>query len=207
MPASPKPVGPGDQVLLVDGSSFVFRAYFQSANQPDRYNVRSSDHMPTGALRMFCAKLLQFVRDGAAGVMPTRLAIVFDKSEGSHRNELYADYKGHRPDAPDDLKVQMPLMREAVRAFGLEPIELERYEADDLIATYARQAEARGACVLIVSSDKDLMQLVGPLVRFYDFESGSKGKPGYRPERNLDRDAIIEKWAASRRRRSATCWR
>jgi DNA polymerase I len=194
MPASPKPVGPGDQVLLVDGSSFVFRAYFQSANQPDRYNVRSSDHMPTGALRMFCAKLLQFVREGAAGVLPTRLAIVFDKSEGSHRNELYADYKGHRPDAPDDLKVQMPLMREAVRAFGLEPIELERYEADDLIATYARQAEARGACVLIVSSDKDLMQLVGPLVRFYDFESGSKGKPGYRPERNLDRDAIVEKW-------------
>lgn len=189
-----KPVGPGDQVLLVDGSSFIFRAYFQSINQPERYNFRPSDGLPTGAVRLFCAKLAQFVQEGAAGVMPTHLAIVFDKSEGSFRKEIFPDYKGHRPDAPDDLKRQMPLMRDAVRAFGLHPIELQRYEADDLIATYSRQAEARGAGVIIVSSDKDLMQLVGELVRFYDFESGQKGKPGYRPERNLDRAAIIERW-------------
>ncbi len=145
-------------------------------------------------MRLFCAKLAQFVQEGAAGVMPTHLAIVFDKSEGSFRKEIFPDYKGHRPDAPDDLKRQMPLMRDAVRAFGLHPIELQRYEADDLIATYSRQAEGRGAGVIIVSSDKDLMQLVGDLVRFYDFESGQKGKPGYRPERNLDRAAIIERW-------------
>ncbi|MCF4128535.1 DNA polymerase I [Methylobacterium sp. SyP6R] len=189
-----KPVGPGDQVLLVDGSSFIFRAYFQSINQPERYNFRPSDGLPTGAVRLFCAKLAQFVQEGAAGVMPTHLAIVFDKSEGSFRKEIFPDYKGHRPDAPDDLKRQMPLMRDAVRAFGLHPIELQRYEADDLIATYSRQAEGRGAGVIIVSSDKDLMQLVGDLVRFYDFESGQKGKPGYRPERNLDRAAIIERW-------------
>ncbi|TGE02322.1 DNA polymerase I [Methylobacterium nonmethylotrophicum] len=189
-----KPVGPGDQVLLVDGSSFIFRAYFQSINQPERYNFRPSDGLPTGAVRLFCAKLAQFVQEGAAGVMPTHLGIVFDKSEGSFRKEIFPDYKGHRPDAPDDLKRQMPLMRDAVRAFGLHPIELQRYEADDLIATYARQAEARGAGVIIVSSDKDLMQLVGDLVRFYDFESGQKGKPGYRPERNLDRAAIVERW-------------
>ncbi|WP_407518766.1 DNA polymerase I [Methylobacterium oryzisoli] len=189
-----KPVGPGDQVLLVDGSSFIFRAYFQSINQPERYNFRPSDGLPTGAVRLFCAKIAQFVQDGAAGIQPTHLAIVFDKSEGSFRKEIFPDYKGHRPDAPDDLKRQMPLMRDAVRAFGLEPIELERYEADDLIATYARQAEARGAGVIIVSSDKDLMQLVGDLVRFYDFESGQKGKPGYRPERNLDAAAIVERW-------------
>ncbi|HEX2555246.1 MAG TPA: DNA polymerase I [Microvirga sp.] len=188
------PVGPGDQIFLVDGSSFIFRAYFQSMNQPERYNSRPSDGLPTGALRLFCSKLLQFVRDGAAGLKPTHLVIVFDKSEGSHRKELYADYKGHRPDAPDDLKAQMPLMREAVRAFGLEPVEQERYEADDLIATYAVQAAERGAEVLIVSSDKDLMQLVGPRVRFYDFESGQKGKPGYRPERNLDEAAVTERW-------------
>ncbi len=188
------PVGPGDHIFLVDGSSFIFRAYFQSMNQPERYNSRPSDGLPTGALRLFCSKLLQFVRDGAAGLKPTHLVIVFDKSEGSHRKELYADYKGHRPDAPDDLKAQMPLMREAVRAFGLEPVEQERYEADDLIATYAVQAAERGADVLIVSSDKDLMQLVGPLVRFYDFESGQKGKPGYRPERNLDEAAVTERW-------------
>ncbi|WP_018045507.1 DNA polymerase I [Methylobacterium sp. 88A] len=194
-PTSPSaPVGPGDQIILVDGSSFIFRAYFQSINQDQKYNTRPSDGLPTGAVRLFCTKIAQFVQDGAAGIKPTHLAIVFDKSEGSFRKELFPDYKGHRPDAPDDLKRQMPLMREAVRAFGLQPIELERYEADDLIATYSRQAEARGAGVIIVSSDKDLMQLVGPLVRFYDFESGVKGKPGHRPERNLDLDAIIAKW-------------
>jgi DNA polymerase I len=193
IPAS-APVGPGDQIILVDGSSFIFRAYFQSINQDQKYNTRPSDGLPTGAVRLFCTKIAQFVQEGAAGVMPTHLAIVFDKSEGSFRKELFPDYKGHRPDAPDDLKRQMPLMRDAVRAFGLQPIELIRYEADDLIATYSRQAEARGAGVIIVSSDKDLMQLVGPLVRFYDFESGAKGKPGYRPERNLDREAIIAKW-------------
>ncbi|RDI62497.1 DNA polymerase I [Microvirga subterranea] len=192
--ASSRPVQAGDHVFLVDGSSFIYRAYFQSMNQDSKYNSRISDGMPTGAVRLFVSKLLQFVRDGAAGFMPTHLAIVLDKSEGSFRKELYEDYKGHRPDAPDDLKVQMPIMREAIRAFGLEPVEKERYEADDLIATYAVQAAQRGADVLIVSSDKDLMQLVGPHVCFYDFESGSKGKPGYRPERNLDEAAVTERW-------------
>ncbi|UVF19512.1 DNA polymerase I [Microvirga terrae] len=193
MPSS-RPVQAGDHVFLVDGSSFIFRAYFQSMNQDQKYNARSSDGMPSGAVRLFVSKLLQFMRDGAAGLRPTHLAIVLDKSEGSFRKELYEDYKGHRPDAPQDLKVQMPIMREAIRAFGLEPVELQRYEADDLIATYTQQAKARGADVLIISSDKDLMQLVGPKVCFYDFESGSKGKPGYRPERNLDEAAVIEKW-------------
>jgi DNA polymerase-1 len=192
--ASSRPVQAGDHVFLVDGSSFIFRAYFQSMNQDQKYNARSSDGMPTGAVRLFVSKLLQFMRDGAAGLRPTHLAIVLDKSEGSFRKELYEGYKGHRPDAPEDLKVQMPIMREAIRAFGLEPVELQRYEADDLIATYTQQAKARGADVLIISSDKDLMQLVGPKVCFYDFESGSKGKPGYRPERNLDEAAVTEKW-------------
>ncbi|MBF9233294.1 DNA polymerase I [Microvirga alba] len=192
--ASSRPVSAGDHVFLVDGSSFIFRSYFQSMNQDSKYNSRTSDGMPTGAVRLFVTKLLQFIRDGAAGFKPTHLAIVLDKSEGSFRKELYEDYKGHRPDAPEDLKVQMPIMREAIRAFGLEPIEQARYEADDLIATYAQEAKARGAQVLIVTSDKDLMQLVGPLVAFYDFESGSKGKPGYRPERNLDEAAVTEKW-------------
>ena len=194
--AAGAPVGAGDRVILVDGSSFIFRAFFQSMNTKDgdKYNFRPSDGMPTGAVRLFCTKIAQFVQEGAAGVRPSHLGIVFDKSEGSFRKEMFPDYKGHRPDAPEDLKKQMPLMREAVRAFGLHAVELERYEADDLIATYARQAEARGAEVIIVSSDKDLMQLVGERIRFYDFESGAKGKPGYRPERNLDRDAIVAKW-------------
>ncbi|MGY6644866.1 MAG: DNA polymerase I [Salinarimonas sp.] len=186
-------IGKGDRLILVDGSSFVFRAFFQSMNQDAKYNYRS-DGLPTGALRMFCVKLWQFIREGAAGVTPTHLAIVLDKSEGSFRREIYPEYKGHRPDAPEDLKRQMPLMRDAVRAFGLIPVELERYEADDLIAAYATQAAEAGAEVVIVSADKDLMQLVGPNVRFFDFESGVKGKNGYRPERNLDVDGVIERW-------------
>jgi len=185
---------PDDQVLLVDGSSFVFRAYFQSMNQDRRYNARPSDGLPTGAVRLFCAKLLQFVRDGALGVKPTVMAIVFDQSEDSFRRELYPAYKAHRPDPPAELIPQFPLMREAVRAFGMTPVEMPRWEADDIIATYARQASEAGAQTLIVSADKDLMQLVGDGVTFYDFESGVRGKPGYRPERRLDREGVIEKF-------------
>ena len=191
--ASPLP-GKGDQVFLVDGSSFVFRAYFQSMNQDRKYNSRAGDNLPTGAVRLFCTKLMQFIRDGATGIKPTHLAIVFDKSEVTFRNELYAEYKAHRPDPPAELIPQFGLMREAVRAFGLIPIEQAGYEADDIIATYACEASANGAEVLIVSSDKDLMQMVRPGVTMYDFESGIPGKPGYRPERRLDRDGVIDKF-------------
>ena len=173
MTQAPRPVGPGDHVFLVDGSSFVFRAYFQSIRQDQKYNYRS-DRLPVGAVRLFATKLLQFVRDGAAGVKPTHLAIIFDKSEASFRKEIYPLYKSHRPDPPEDLVPQFPLMRGAVRAFGLTPIEQDRYEADDLIATYARQANERGADVLIVSADKDLMQLVKPGVAMYDPASGER---------------------------------
>ena len=114
------PLKPGDRIFLVDGSSFVFRAYFQSMNQDRKYNVRS-DGLPTGAVRLFCTKLFQFIKDGAVGTRPTHLAIIFDKSEDSFRREIYADYKAHRPDPPSDLIPQFPLMREAVRAFGLDP--------------------------------------------------------------------------------------
>ena len=168
-----RPVQAGDHVFLVDGSSFVFRAYFQSIRQDQKYNYRS-DRLPTGAVRLFCVKLMQFVRDGAMGVKPTHLAIIFDKSENSFRKELYPPYKANRSEPPEDLVPQFPLMREAVRAFGLIPIEQDRYEADDLIATYAAEAEARGADVLIISADKDLMQLVTPKVSMYDPASGER---------------------------------
>ncbi|WP_375459899.1 DNA polymerase I [uncultured Enterovirga sp.] len=191
--AAARPVGPGDQVFLVDGSSFVFRAYFQSMNQDRKYNTRT-DGLPTGAVRLFSTKLMQFIRDGACGIKPTHLAIIFDKSESSFRTEIYADYKAHRPEPPSDLVPQFRLMRDAVRAFGLVPIEQQGFEADDIIATYACRASAAGAEVLIVSSDKDLMQVVRPGVTFYDFESGIPGKPGYRPERRLDREGVIEKF-------------
>jgi DNA polymerase-1 len=189
--AKTKPIGPGDQVFLVDGSSFVFRAYFQSINQEARYNYRS-DGLPTGAVRLFANKLYQFIKEGAVGVMPTHLGIVFDKAEKTFRNEIYADYKGTRSEVPDDLLPQFSLMREAVRAFGLEPVEQQGFEADDLIATYATQAGAAGADVLIISADKDMMQIVSPHINFYDFESGSRGKPGYRPERRIDVAGVVE---------------
>src|SRR5476651_1327148 len=167
MPQNPRPVGPGDHIFLVDGSSFVFRAYFQSIRQDQKYNYRS-DRLPVGAVRLFATKLLQFVRDGAAGMKPTHLAIIFDKSENSFRKALYPAYKANRSEPPEDLVPQFPLMRAATRAFNLIPVEQDKYEADDLIATYARQARERGADVLIVSADKDLMQLVGPGIAMYD---------------------------------------
>src|SRR5580692_8590486 len=169
----PPPVGPDDHIFLVDGSSFVFRAYFQSIRQDQKYNYRS-DRLPVGAVRLFATKVLQFLREGAAGITPTHLAIIFDKSENSFRRELYPAYKAHRPDPPEDLVPQFPLMRDTVRAFGLTPVEQDRYEADDLIATYARQARERGADVLIVSADKDLMQLIGPGVAMFDPASGDR---------------------------------
>ena len=180
MTQSHRPVGPGDHVFLVDGSSFVFRAYFQSIRQDQKYNYRS-DRLPMGAVRLFATKLLQFVRDGAAGIKPTHLAIILDKSEDSFRREIYPPYKAHRPDPPADLVPQFPLMRETVRAFGMIPVEQDRYEADDLIATYARQAREAGADVLIVSADKDLMQLIEPGVAMYDPASGDREERRFGP--------------------------
>lgn len=182
--------GAGDRVFLVDGSSFVFRAYFQSMNQDRKYNYRS-DGLPTGAVRLFCTKLLQFIREGAAGLRPTHLAIIFDKSENSFRKELYPPYKANRPPPPEDLVPQFPLMREAVRAFGLTPVEQDRYEADDLIATYARQAQGAGAEVLIISADKDLMQLIRPGVVMYDPASGTQSRGSYRAERLIGEEEVV----------------
>ncbi len=102
-----RPVGPGDHVFLVDGSSFVFRAYYQSIRQDQKYNYRS-DRLPIGAVRLFSTKLLQFVRDGAAGIKPTHLAMIFDKTENSFRRDLYPAYKSHRKDPPADLVPQFP---------------------------------------------------------------------------------------------------
>lgn len=183
---------PGDHLFLVDGSNFIFRAYFQSINQDRKYNARS-DGLPSGAVRLFATKLFQFVREGVLGVKPTHLAIVFDKSENSFRKEIYPAYKGNRSDPPPDLIPQFPLMRDAVRAFGLIPVEQDIYEADDLIATYARQAREAGADVLIVSADKDLMQLVRPGIAMYDPASGDAKKgAGFRPERRIGEPEVVE---------------
>ena len=165
---SPKPVAAkapakGDHVFLVDGSSYIFRAYH--ALPPLN---RKSDGLQVNAVLGFCNMLWKLLRDMPEDDRPTHLAIVFDKSEITFRNKLYPDYKAHRPPAPDDLIPQFALIREAVRAFDLPCLEQAGFEADDLIATYTRQAGERGATTTIVSSDKDLMQLVTDKVTMYD---------------------------------------
>jgi len=162
-PVAVKAPAKGDHVFLVDGSSYIFRAYH--ALPPLN---RKSDGLQVNAVLGFCNMLWKLLRDMPPDNRPTHLAIIFDKSEVTFRNKLYPDYKAHRPPAPDDLIPQFPLIREAVRAFDLPCLEQAGFEADDLIATYVRLACERGATATIVSSDKDLMQLVTDGVTMYD---------------------------------------
>jgi DNA polymerase-1 len=162
-PVSATALKKGDHVFLVDGSSYIFRAYH--ALPPLN---RKSDGLQVNAVLGFCNMLWKLLRDMPQDNRPTHLAIIFDKSEITFRNKLYPDYKAHRPPAPDDLIPQFPLIREAVKAFDLPCLEQGGFEADDLIATYVREACERGATATIVSSDKDLMQLVNDCVVMYD---------------------------------------
>src|SRR5947199_21853 len=186
-PAS-RPLRKGDHVFLVDGSSYIFRAYFAmfAAAQKSGKKLTRSDGLPIGGVLAFSNMLFKLLREGFDAVKPSHVAVVFDYSEKTFRNEIYPDYKGHRPDPPDELIPQFPLMREAVRAFGLLPIEQRGFEADDIIATYARHAVEAGADATIVAGDKDLMQLVRPGVRMFDPMPGR--------ERPIGRDEVIEKF-------------
>jgi DNA polymerase-1 len=153
----------GKHVFLVDGSSYIFRAYH--ALPPLN---RKSDGLQVNAVLGFCNMLWKLLRDMPPDNRPTHLAIVFDKSEITFRNKLYPDYKAHRPPAPDDLIPQFAFIREAVRAFDLPCLEQNGFEADDLIATYVREASEQGGTATIVSSDKDMMQLVTDRILMYD---------------------------------------
>jgi len=144
----------GDHLYLVDGSGYIFRAYH--ALPP---LTRKSDGLPTGAVAGFSNMLWKLLGDMKSDA-PTHLAVIFDAGSQTFRNEIFADYKANRDEPPDDLIPQFPLTREATRAFGVACVEQDGFEADDLIATYARLAREAGARVTIVSSDKDLMQLV-----------------------------------------------
>jgi DNA polymerase-1 len=165
-------------VYLIDGSGYIFRAYH--ALPP----LTRSDGTPVGAVQGFCNMLWKLLEDLKGEDEPSHLAVIFDYSGKSFRNDIYPDYKAHRPPAPEDLVPQFPLIRDATRAFGTPCIEMEGFEADDLIATYARQAEAKGAKVTIVSSDKDLMQLVGDKVTMFDTMKN----------RRIDPDGVVEKF-------------
>src|SRR2546427_7065883 len=192
-PVAVKAPAKGDHVFLVDGSSYIFRAYH--ALPPLN---RKSDGLQVNAVLGFCNMLWKLLRDMKPEERPSHLAVVFDKSERTFRTEMYADYKANRTEPPDDLRPQFPLIREAVRAFDLPCLEQNGFEADDLIATYVRQACEAGATATIVASDKDLMQLVNDCVVMYDSMKDRRiGIPevmekfGVPPEKVVEVQALI----------------
>ena len=155
--------GKGHHLHLIDGSGFIFRAYH--ALPP---LTRKSDGLPVGAVSGFCNMLFKIIEDQKGSNAPTHLVVVFDAKGKTFRSDIYPEYKMNRPPAPEDLVPQFPLTRDATRAFGLACIEQEGFEADDIMASLAIQARDAGGHVTIVSSDKDLMQLVGNGVEMYD---------------------------------------
>jgi DNA polymerase I len=188
-----QPLKKSDHLFLVDGSSYIFRAYH--ALPPIN---RKSDGLQLNAVFGFCNMLWKLLRDMKSEEKPTHLAVVFDLSERTFRTEMYPDYKAHRPDPPDDLRPQFPLIRHAVQAFDLPCLEQQGFEADDLIATYVRQASEAGATSTIVSSDKDLMQLVTERVVMFDTMKDRKigrteviEKFGVPPEKVIEVQALI----------------
>jgi DNA polymerase I len=192
-PVQNKPLRKGDHLFLVDGSSYIFRAYH--ALPPIN---RKSDGLQLNAVFGFCNMLWKLLRDMKPEEKPTHLAVVFDLSERTFRTEMYPDYKAHRPDPPDDLRPQFPLIREAVQAFDLPCLEQRGFEADDLIATYVREACEADATATIVSSDKDLMQLVSDCVIMFDTMKDRKigraevmEKFGVPPEKVVEVQALI----------------
>nr|WP_157019714.1 DNA polymerase I [Mesorhizobium xinjiangense] len=175
----------GDHLFLVDGSGYIFRAYH--ALPP---LTRKSDGLPVGAVSGFCNmlwKLMQNARDTSVGVTPTHFAVIFDYSSKTFRNELYPEYKANRSEPPEDLIPQFGLIRQATKAFDLPCIEMEGFEADDLIATYARLAREAGGDATIISSDKDLMQIVCDKVSMYDPMK----------DREIGVPEVIEKWGVA----------
>ncbi|HXX25887.1 MAG TPA: DNA polymerase I [Pseudolabrys sp.] len=186
--AGARPLKKGDHVFLVDGSGYIFRAYHAI-----RFEPRTPEGVHVNAVYGFCAMLWKLLAEMKAEDRPTHLAVIFDKSEKTFRTEMYKEYKAHRPPPPDDLIPQFPLIREAVRAFQLPCLEKAGYEADDLIATYARLACEAGATATIVSSDKDLMQLVNDCVVMYDTMKDKRiGIPEVIEKFGVGPDKVIE---------------
>ena len=184
--------GKGSHLHLIDGSAFIFRAYH--ALPP---LTRKSDGLPVGAVAGFCNMLWKYVTDERGSDAPTHAAVVFDYSSRTFRNDIYPEYKANRPELPEDLRPQFPLTREATRAFNIACLEIDQYEADDIIATLACKARDAGGSVTIISSDKDLMQLVGQGVEMLDPIKGKaigpdevREKFGVGPDRVVDVQAL-----------------
>ncbi len=184
--------GKGHHLHLIDGSAFIFRAYH--ALPP---LTRKSDGLPIGAVSGFCNMLQKYVEDSTGADAPTHVAVIFDKGSHTFRNDMYSEYKANRDEMPEDLRPQIPLTRRATEAFNIACKEMEGYEADDMIATLAVQARDAGGRVTIISSDKDLMQLVGGGVEMLDAmknrridREGVEEKFGVGPERVVDVQAL-----------------
>ncbi len=171
--------GKGCHLHLIDGSAFIFRAYH--ALPP---LTRKSDGLPIGAVSGFCNMLQRYVENNTGPDAPTHVAVIFDHSGKTFRNDLYDLYKANRPPAPEDLRPQFPLTRDATRAFNIACKEIEGFEADDIIATLAHQARDAGGRCTIISSDKDLMQLVGGGVEMLDAMKNKR----------IDSDGVVEKF-------------
>ena len=171
--------GKGHHLHLIDGSAFIFRAYH--ALPP---LTRKSDGLPVGAVSGFCNMLNRYIEDNNGPDAPTHVAVIFDHSSHSFRNDIFDGYKANRPPAPEDLVPQFPLTREATKAFNIACEEMEGFEADDMIATIACQARDAGGRVTIISSDKDLMQLVGDGIEMYDAMKNKR----------IDREGVFEKF-------------
>ena len=187
-----RPIDASSHVYLIDASGFIFRAYHALPQL-----TRKSDGLPVGAVSGFCNMLWKVLEDLKAGDQPTHFACIFDAGQQTFRNDLYDAYKAHRPDPPEDLIPQFPLVRRAAIAFGQPALEMKGFEADDLIATYSRQAAAMGARVSIVSADKDLMQLVDDRICMLDTVKDRKicapevfEKFGVTPDKVIDVQAL-----------------
>jgi len=175
---------PTRHVCLVDGSGYIFRAFFAIKTPMTR-----ADGTPVGAVFGFCSMLWKLLQDQDCD----HIAVIFDAGRRSFRNDIYPEYKAHRPEAPPELVPQFALVREATRAFAVPAIEVAGFEADDLIATYARRAREAGAEVTIVSSDKDLMQLIRPGVRMYDpLKSKPIGADEVREKFGVGPDRVVD---------------
>jgi len=171
--------GKGHHLHLIDGSAYIFRAYH--ALPP---LTRKSDGLPVGAVAGFCNLIWGELNTTRKAEAPTHIAVVFDHSAKTFRNDLFPAYKANRPPLPEDLRPQFPLTRDATRAFNIACIEQAGYEADDIIATLACMARSAGGTATIISSDKDLMQLVGGGVNMFD---PMKNRP-------IGLDEVIEKF-------------
>ena len=181
----------GEHLYLIDGSGYIFRAYHAMAYS--KRPLTRADGTPVGAVYGFSNMIMKLLRDLADVEKPSHLAIIFDTSRKTFRSDIYPEYKAHRPPAPEDLVPQFSIIREATKAFGLPSIEMQGFEADDLIATYARQAREKGWKVTIVSSDKDLMQLLDDGTDMFDpmknkriAADGVAEKFGVGPEKVVD---------------------